>query len=219
MLTAPELPVTLDAERAVESILRPVGVLAEECRQAYQGFLFGVASGWGEEHLATFLATTYADVAADAEAESDQRLRSPFGADARVDPTDANDLLQATRRDVLETLESLREGEGGKALAFRAVTSGWVVRVEDATGARGWMPVAKPSMRLKARVLSLVAADYLMRQDDYLLLLTICTRCERVVFDAGVRERGACCRVSASGMWLPPPASPPLDDPSRAPVR
>ena len=220
MLPAIGTPFTLDtcggggagavaapAER-VERLARPIVVVTEECRQAYQSFLFGVASGWGEDELARFLATTYGQVAVDAAAESDALARRPFGADARVDPAEATDLLQVTRRDVLETLEFIGTVEGGKAFVFRAVTSGWVARAEDADGALGWVPVAKPTMRLKARILSLVAADYLMRPADYVTLLTICNRCERVVFDAGVRERGSCCRVSTSGMWLPSPPAP-----------
>lgn len=197
-----------DPAERVERLARSIGVVAEECRQAYQSFLFGVASGWGEDELARFLATTYGQVAVDAAAESDALSRRPFGADTLVDPAEAPDLLQVTRRDVLETLEFIGTLEGGKALAFRAVTSGWVARAADADGALGWVPVAKPTMRLKARILSLVAADYMMRPDDYATLLTICNRCERAVFDAGVRERGSCCRVSTSGMWVPSPAAP-----------
>jgi hypothetical protein len=180
-----------------------VADVAEACRQAFQSFLFGVASGWGTRELAHFLAETYANLAVHASDDVAAMCKRPFGADARVAPTDVIDLLQATRRDVLEQLEYLTALEGGKPLTFTAMTSGWVVPARDSEGELGWIPVAKPSMRLKARILSLVAADYMARSEDYLVLLAICNRCERAVFDIGVRASGACCRVSMSGTWGP----------------
>ncbi len=195
---------TLASTKAVES-------LAEECRQAYQGFLFGVASGWSQRDLAAFLAETYRAIAVDDDAGAallaEELRERPFGADAVIDPSETSDMLQATRREVLETLEYLTTPEGGRQFGFQAMTSGWLIPVRDAEGAFGWLPVAAPAMRLKARILSLVAADYLVRQEDYLVLLAICGRCERAVFDIGVRSRGTCCRVSTSGVWSAGPVS------------
>jgi hypothetical protein len=48
-------------------------------------------------------------------------------------------------------------------------------------------------MRLTDRVLSLVAADYLLRSEDYEQALFTCSACGLVAFDARAKARGAVC--------------------------
>ena len=54
------------------------------------------------------------------------------------------------------------------------------------------MPVAQPRMRLTDRVLSLVAADYLLRSEDYETALFTCSACGLTAFDAARAQLGVC---------------------------
>ena len=58
-------------------------------------------------------------------------------------------------------------------------------------GARVWVPVDLPRMRLTDRVTSLVAVDYLMRPQDYEHNAVVCIECGKTSFEdrgGGVRH-------------------------------
>jgi hypothetical protein len=64
-----------------------------------------------------------------------------------------------------------------------------------------WIPLDAPRMRLKDRVLTLFAADYLLSPRDYKRNLAFCRRCERVVFDPAARQTGQCGAHRVSGLF------------------
>lgn len=106
-------------------------------------------------------------------------------------------LLTHARLEVLSALELARDPVEGVAFGYTALASGFLYRARDREGHEGWVPVAQPRMRLTDRVLSLVAADHLLRSQDYESAMFECTRCEMLVFDAG-RVDGRVCAAHAS---------------------
>ena len=63
-----------------------------------------------------------------------------------------------------------------------AVECGFVAGIADRTGSIGYVPVDVGEMDIVERLMSLVAADYLTRPNDY-RSLTICDDCDGVSFD------------------------------------
>jgi hypothetical protein len=55
-------------------------------------------------------------------------------------------------------------------------------------------------MRLADRVLSLIAADYLLRADEYEAALFTCSLCGRVGFDAEGKARGGIRETHEAGI-------------------
>jgi len=118
-------------------------------------------------------------------------------------------LLTRTREQVGATMLSLCDPEEGVAFGYEALAAGLVYRCQDAKGAQGWVPVAYPRMRLLDRVLSLIAADHLMRAGDYETRLFQCTACEALSFDAARRALGICGAHAHSDIReLAPPKEP-----------
>jgi hypothetical protein len=101
-------------------------------------------------------------------------------------------LIVHAREEVSRALLEARDPESGVSFGYTALAAGHVYRCRDATGTEGWVPVALPRMRLIDRVMSLVAADYLLRSEDYEQTLFSCVRCESLVFDAARVEGNVC---------------------------
>jgi hypothetical protein len=104
-------------------------------------------------------------------------------------------VLAKARYEALIAFARARDPEDGVSLAFSALSAGLVSRCQDADGTPGWVPVCQPRMRLAERVLSLIAADYLLRADDYEAALFTCSLCGRVCFDAEGKGRGGICEA------------------------
>ncbi|MGH7295229.1 MAG: hypothetical protein ACRELB_09860, partial [Polyangiaceae bacterium] len=111
---------------------------------------------------------------------------------AAVLPGALTTLLARTRLEVGLGLLRAKDPEDGVAFGYSALAAGHVYRCQDAAGAQGWVPVAQPRMRLADRVLSLVAADYLLRSDDYETALYTCAACGFTEFDAARAALGVC---------------------------
>ncbi|HEY6460430.1 MAG TPA: hypothetical protein VIY73_09770, partial [Polyangiaceae bacterium] len=101
-------------------------------------------------------------------------------------------LLAKTRLEVSLGLLRARDPADGVGFGYSALAAGHVYRCQDAEGAPGWVPVAQPRMRLADRVLSLVAADYLLRSEDYETALYTCSACGLTEFDASRAPVGVC---------------------------
>jgi hypothetical protein len=177
-------------------VLLPDGVtvakVADECREALLDFLEGTAAGFGKSGLAVWLARPYRMVAGYApRAESGPRQSdvAPVSVRTQLNSRDIDEILAATRQEVLTTLKLARENG---SFARSAAHAGFVRRSRDSLARAGYVPVDHERMRLADRVLSLAAVDYLMRPSDYLALLTVCTQCDAVTFDAHFRARGLC---------------------------
>ena len=115
-------------------------------------------------------------------------------------------VIRSAHDEVVATLKSTYETEGGASFAFTMLASGFVARCEDKGRVAGWVPTTQ-ARRLADRVLSLLAADYLSRPEDYEVDLGVCTQCNAVEFDAIARVRGICQRHSNSMFVVKGPRS------------
>jgi hypothetical protein len=111
---------------------------------------------------------------------------------AGVVPSALERLLSQARLEVGLGLLRAHDPEGGVSFAYSAIAAALVYRCKDAAGAPGWVAVAQPRMRLADRVLSLVAADYLLRPEDYETGLYTCAACGKVDIDATQAAAGVC---------------------------
>jgi hypothetical protein len=68
---------------------------------------------------------------------------------------------------VLGVIRGMAREPHDVAFTVAAMQDGWIERCCDSFGRPGWVPVDRPNMRLSERVLSLVAADYLVRPDEW----------------------------------------------------
>jgi hypothetical protein len=106
-------------------------------------------------------------------------------------------LMVNARQQVTEALLAARDPGEGVAFGYSALAAGHVYRSRDVEGIEGWVPVSHPRMRLVDRVMSLVAADYLLRSEDYESALFACVRCVNLVFDSS-RAEGRTCAAHQS---------------------
>jgi hypothetical protein len=163
-----------------------VATFADGCRAAAFDFVNRVAPSRDKASLAEWLRGPYRSHVVML-ARSRTRRMGP----ASVVPGALDRLLGRTRLEVGVGLLRARDAEDGVSFAFSALAGGLVYRCQDAQGAQGWVPVANPRMRLAERVLSLVAADYLLRPEDYAGLYT-CEACGKVEIDAERAQMGVC---------------------------
>jgi hypothetical protein len=196
MSSSPPLVLALPARSRVRSF-------ADGCRLAALDFVNRVAPAADKAVLAEWLRGPYrAHVVVLA------RSRTRRMTAASVLPGTLEKLLSQTRLDVGLGLLRARDAEDGVSFAYSALAAGFVYRCQDADGAQGWVPVAHPRMRLADRVLSLVAADYLLRPDDYESALYTCANCGLVEFDPKRAALGVCRAHAHSDIreLAPPPA-------------
>jgi hypothetical protein len=180
MSSSPPLVLALSARARVRSF-------ADGCRIAALDFVNRVAPSGDKAVLADWLRGPYrAHVVV--LARSHTRRLTP----ASVMPGTLERLLAQTRLDVGVGLLRARDAEDGVSFAYSALAAGHVYRCQDVEGAQGWVPVAHPRMRLADRVLSLVAADYLLRPEDYDKALYTCANCGLMEFDAKRAALGVC---------------------------
>jgi hypothetical protein len=116
-------------------------------------------------------------------------------------------VISSARDEVIARLGQMLDGGlgdagvGEPAFVYDMVSLGFVVRCEDARQIEGWVP-SSSARRLADRVLSLFAADYLVRPQDYEHDLAVCRKCGIVEFDQVARGRGVCGR-HGSGVYVP----------------
>ena len=164
--------------------------LAERCRRAALSFTNG-AELWTKADLAAWLVGPYTQATRGGSLPPSSR--SGRGARRSIEPAAVDELLADAHVRVLTVLENVAISRNKSSFAHHLVAEHALVRVADAAGVAGWMPVAAPRMRLAYRVLTLFAADALVRPADYATLV-VCHRCERVRFasldpDCGCTKR------------------------------
>ena len=145
---------------------------AETCRSAALGFM-AYAPTWNKRELATWLERSYAPaVVGVANAASD--------GPRRVDTGRLSTIVENAHAGVAARLRDVSQG---RFLPFvRHAMKNRLVRTSiDDLGNTGWVPLASSRMLLADRVLSLFAADFLVRPWDYEHSLFVCS-CNKVRF-------------------------------------
>ena len=162
--------------------------VAAECREAALAFVNGVAAGWDKLDLVLWLTGPYARATGHL-----PRGERVAGLDDETELTDDSieELVTRVRSILIAALETAALGEGTLDFAVEAMDRGLVRRAEDLDGEIVWVPADLTRMRLKDRVRSLFAADYLNDPGAYVDLY-VCHRCENVVFDENAKRLGAC---------------------------
>jgi hypothetical protein len=151
-------------------------------RPAALALVRGARERWSPADLARWLVGPYRDATA---------LVPRVG----VEPAPVRRLVPAQiqaihRRAARVVVAALRDGQEDAVPTFvaAAICDRCVVPTLDGI----WVPLDRPRMRLEDRVLSLFAADYLLRAKDYQRALVVCTDCDAVVFDPVARATVRC---------------------------
>lgn len=180
--------------------------LANACRETALELL-NDGQRWGKAELATWLMgpysqlTQYLSTRATRQGNGGEVQQRPVPMLREIDARMVDRVIKNARTEVLESLRSTYDAEGGAAFAFTMLSNGFVARCEDKAHVAGWVPTTD-ARRLADRVMSLLAADYLTRATDYETELSICSHCSYVEFDAVARMRGICHR-HGSGLFIP----------------
>ena len=160
---------------------------ADGCRAAALDFVNRVALAGDKTVLADWLRGPYRQHAVVLARSQTRRMGA-----ASVVPDALARLLGRARLEVGLGLMRVRDAVDGVGFGYSAISAGHVYRCQDAEGTAGWVPVAQPRMRLSERVLSLVAADYLLRPEAYETSLVTCSVCGRASFDSDRMDAGTC---------------------------
>ncbi len=171
--------------------------ISNECRDAALTFLRGVTMGWDKIDLALWLTGDYAR--ATRHVPRGERVHSLGDRDVDAEALDA--LLDKTRAQLVACFEQAAL-DGNLACAEDCLTRGLVRKVTAPDGGVLYVPVDAQRMRLRDRLRSLLAADYLNEPGDYLSVY-VCHRCENVVFDEKAKRLGYCSAHHHSSGVMP----------------
>lgn len=179
--------------------------VATSCRDAAMAFMDDSLT-WGKGQLAMWLMGPYGQItqythAVERMTQSGRYPRVQAPMLREIDARMVDRVISSARDEVIARLAQTLEGTGEPAFVYDMVSLGFVVRCEDARQIEGWVP-ASTARRLADRVLSLFAADYLVRPQDYENDLAVCRKCGVVEFDAIARARGI-CSGHGSGVFVP----------------
>lgn len=186
--------------------------LAQSCRETAMAFMEDSLS-WGKGQLAMWLMGPYGQItqythAVERVTQSGRYPRMQAPLLREIDARMVDRVISSARDEVISRLAQMLDGGalsptgmGEPAFVYDMVSLGFVVRCEDARQIEGWVP-SSTARRLADRVLSLFAADYLVRPQDYESMLAVCRKCGVVEFDAVSRARGVCAR-HGSGVFVP----------------
>jgi len=177
------------------------GAVATMCREAALAFLDGVAADWRKRELAAWLVCPYRAAARYGD-WAHRTIPPPSHTEEPelVRPEQIDRVLREARWHILAALEAVALPGSRRAFVDVSLSAGHVVPRRDCDGGVAWVPVDLRMMRLRDRVESLFAADYLIRPKDYVTDLTVCHRCESVLFDSEARRRGDCGMHRPSGV-------------------
>ena len=168
--------------------------IAEDCRDAALSFMSGVARGWDKVDLANWLTGDYAR----ATRHRPHGERVTLTSDGDVTEQSIDDLLIRVRGQLLASLEKAALELGALDFVEDVVIRGLVHQAIDAEGREAWIPVDSARVRLRDRLHSLFAADYLNAPYTYAELF-VCHRCEAIVFDEHAKQLGICGSHRTSG--------------------
>jgi hypothetical protein len=173
-----------------------IASFADGCRQSALDFINRVSVRADKAILVDWLRGSYHPHVLSLTPSGHPRAQDP-AAVLPILPTALDKVLTATRHTLLRELDLARDPVEGIAFGYTALAAGFLHRCCDVDGQQGWIPVALPRMRLIDRVLSLIAADQLLRSEDYEKAMFSCTRCDALVFDTQ-RIEGRVCQLHGS---------------------
>jgi len=173
-------------EQSVDALItsalwRPVGL----------ELLRGACGGWTASDLARWLLGPYQEATLYVPRSERKNTRA-----RKVDAREVQTILRSARAEVVALLRDARWG-GGPEFVRTAIRDRAIVPTSSGL----WIPLDKSRMLLKDRVLALFAADYLLRPQDYVGDLIVCSKCEEVVFDPAARQTGYCGAHRISGLF------------------
>lgn len=175
--------------------------VAAESREAAVAFMNGVPKGWDKLDLALWLTGPYAR--ATGHVPRGERVAGMTD-ETEVDPGTVDELVTRVRSQLVAALEKAALSEGTLDFAVEAMDRGLVRRAIDRDGEIVWVPVDSARLRLRDRLRSLFAADYLNDPGAYAALY-VCHRCENVVFDEDAKKLGACANHKRVSGIVPRP--------------
>jgi hypothetical protein len=168
----------------------PALVVSRRCRAALLSFVNG-AEKWSKRDLALWLAGPYTLVTQAAGALVENPPRQARARRA-VDPRTIACIVAESVEFARDLLRASMRTDGGGVTAWDAWQRGLIVRCEDAYLNEGWVPLDLPRLRMRDRVTSLWAADYLANTGDYESTLAVCEICGHASFDPFLRPSGRC---------------------------
>jgi hypothetical protein len=182
--------------------------VADGCRNAAIAFIDGVGSGWEKGELARWLVGPYHQLSMLRVPVGDMRAAESSGvfpsANRRgtVSVDDVVRVMWEARDEVLRVVDEFERGEPqAERFVWRLQSRGLFARVEDDFGAHGLVPNETAPQTLADRVLSLIAADYIVRPFDYEDRVAVCRNCGVMTFRPDARaERDCGTHRSPSGI-------------------
>ncbi len=144
--------------------------IADAFREAVHTFI-GEAESWSKADLTNWLVDVYARLTYDIEIDG-LATAEPARRDALLEGLEGLDVQTLQRviwhahAEVVERLESLESLSGVAEFTLSMFSIGFVSPFSDANQGVGWVPTTR-ARRLADRVLSLVAAEFLTRPEDY----------------------------------------------------
>lgn len=169
-----------------------VETVAGDCRDAALCFVNGVGKGWTKRDLALWLTGPYRTATRHATGGERTAALDHLGDEDVVGEHRIDELMRKVRGQVLAALEEAALPNGTVGFVHESLRLRHLAPRVDEDGISLWVPVDQARMRLKDRILSLFSCDYLMRPDDYAHELTVCHKCEMVVFDEHAKRIGDC---------------------------
>ncbi len=184
--------------------------IADACRSAAIAFVDGVGSGWEKEELARWLLGPYHQLsmlrmsheAMRSEVVSGVFPRSNSG--GTVENDDVVRVMWDARDEVLRIIDAFERGDANaESFVWKLQSRNVFARIEDSSGARGLVPNEGVPQRLAERVLSLIAADYIVRPFDYEDRVAVCRSCGIMTFGPTARVDQD-CGLHRSGSGIRP---------------
>jgi hypothetical protein len=175
-------------------------VIAGGCRRAGLEFVRGVHTGWDARDLAAWLTGPYAQATCHVpRGECVARIDDEESPTSFENAPRLQEVLASARTGAISALEDAESIRGRLVFVREAIRDRTIVPATSANGESIWVPLDRRKMNLRDRVLSLFAVDFLLRPEDYVGDLLVCSSCEAVVFDAKARALGHCGAHRASG--------------------
>jgi hypothetical protein len=179
--------------------------VADACRSAAIAFIDGVGSGWEKGELARWLVGPYHQISMLRSDANDARATDPFGGFSRahrgeVSVDDVVRVMWEARDEVLRVIDEFERGDAQpERFVWRLQSRGVFARIEDDFGAHGLVPNESVRQGLADRVLSLIAADYILRPFDYEDRVAVCRNCGVMTFREQGRAERDCGQHRGSG--------------------